>query len=718
MSKFDSIFFFENSLETYTKPFAHFIPNRLPSKISDKTAPRNPAKVTTVSLKEATAVVAPEKPKRLDATTFPRATERGIAAAADSDASSNPVSHSTVSLLSVNPVTPRIAATETIRARISSISPDVAEKRAKYLIESSSSSAASSPPPSSRNNQTPDVAWSNLKTVGEVHHNNVTLGKVVQQSSEEHTGASSVNGKLDIEEISEKSSSAEQRPSIATTERNAANAVAAAIDHDDDDAEHETQLQKSNSSRIADVQEDNSLISLVSSSSHRPVDVGFVTTTKSGHLRPATTNQVIPKTIANGTSLQPEISSASPSTSTTTERTKSKEIKIKTSEKDVYQTTTEEIDQTTLVAMTNDDTTTPVLNDEMTTLSQHDSTSLKTPPAITTNENFTEMDDTTITTIIPTTEPSKVIPTTIPDDENKIQPESTTSHNVIPKQTAKVTQTSASPSSTTGSSIIHHPARPDATVPLVRPTKMHIPKPTDDKQRIVVIPNNDAQPEISSTTMPPPTPTPTPTPTISISTENTDAKIPVPTVTDRSPEPMDTSSPTTPQTHTQPTSTVSSVTGRKVPESHFRTPSPADHTEIAQSPGGEATDINAMIAIGISVIAVITLILLVGFLYVMRKRQKQLTYSQRCRPIGLDAYSLDNISIYNSVRRKSAHQSSKRAFGNVGFDDPGLKNNPLTIPQLATFSHKRVAINEEFRDIPTVTARIEEVPIGCEDKNR
>lgn len=663
--------------------------------------------MTTVSLKEATAVAAPEKPKRnFNDAKFARSTERGIAAAAvaDSDASTIPVSHSTVSLLSTHPVTPRIVATETIRARISSISPDVAEKRAKYLIETNTGGSSSASPPQqpslSSHNQTPDVTWSNLKTVGEVHHNNVTLGKSALPSSEDHT-IGTVNGKLDIEEISEKSSSVE-RPSTATTERNAGIAAAAAA-NDDDDSEHETQLQKSNSSRIADVQEDNSLSSL-SSSSHRPVDVVFVTTTKAGQLRPAATNQEIPQNIPKTTvniSQRPEVS-------TTTEHTKSEEITAKTTDKDAYQTTTEENDQTTLVAMTNDDTTTPVITDEMTTLSQHDSTLSKTP-AITTNDDLMTTDATT-TTIIPTTEP-RFAPTTIPDDENKIQPEPTTSHNVVPKETNKVTQTSSG--STTGSSVIHHPVRPDMTVPMVRPTKSHIPKPIDDKQRIVVIPKDDAESETSSTT----TTTTSSTTTISTTAENIDAKISIPAVTDRLPEPMETSS-TTPQMHSPSTPTINSISGRKVPEGNFHTPQPADHTEIAQLPDGEPTDVNAMIAIGISTIAVITLILLAGFLYIMRKRQKQLTYSQRCRPIGLDAYSLDNISIYNSVRRKSAHRSSKRAFGNIGFDDPGLKNNPLTIPQLATFAHKRVAINEEFRDIPTVTARIEEVPIGCEDKNR
>lgn len=133
----------------------------------------------------------------------------------------------------------------------------------------------------------------------------------------------------------------------------------------------------------------------------------------------------------------------------------------------------------------------------------------------------------------------------------------------------------------------------------------------------------------------------------------------------------------------------------------------------------ETPDVNAMIAITISVVSVVTLILLVGFLIVMRKRQKQLSYAQRCRPLGLDdAYSLDNISVYNSVRRKSAMRTSKRAYGNAAFDDPALKNNLLTISQLAAFVQRRTSIYEEFRDVPLVTARIDEVPTGCEDKNR
>lgn len=147
---------------------------------------------------------------------------------------------------------------------------------------------------------------------------------------------------------------------------------------------------------------------------------------------------------------------------------------------------------------------------------------------------------------------------------------------------------------------------------------------------------------------------------------------------------------------------------------------PTDETPgVDEGLNPDATDVNAMIAIIISIVSVITLILLAGFLIVMRKRQKQLSYAQRCRPLGLDdAYSLDNISVYNSVRCKNAMRTSKRAYGNAAFDDPALKNNLLTITQLAAFVQRRTSIYEEFRDVPLVTARIDEVPAGCEDKNR
>lgn len=102
----------------------------------------------------------------------------------------------------------------------------------------------------------------------------------------------------------------------------------------------------------------------------------------------------------------------------------------------------------------------------------------------------------------------------------------------------------------------------------------------------------------------------------------------------------------------------------------------------------------------------------------MRKRRKQMTYGQRCRPVGLDAYSLDNVSVYNSVRRKGILRASKRSYGNAAFDDPTLKNHLLSITELMAFVTQRTAIYDEFKELPTVTARADEVPPGCELKNR
>lgn len=129
-------------------------------------------------------------------------------------------------------------------------------------------------------------------------------------------------------------------------------------------------------------------------------------------------------------------------------------------------------------------------------------------------------------------------------------------------------------------------------------------------------------------------------------------------------------------------------------------------------------DTNVIIAVSISVVGVVVVGVVIGVLLIMRKRQKQLTYGQRCRPVGLDAYSLDNVSVYNSVRRKGALRMSKRSYGNAAFDDPALKNNLLNVVSLAAFAQKKNEIYEEFKELPTVTARAEEVPVGCEDKNR
>ncbi|XP_055852923.1 mucin-2 [Episyrphus balteatus] len=137
------------------------------------------------------------------------------------------------------------------------------------------------------------------------------------------------------------------------------------------------------------------------------------------------------------------------------------------------------------------------------------------------------------------------------------------------------------------------------------------------------------------------------------------------------------------------------------------------------SPEAQETDVNVIIAISVSTVGIIALILLVAFLYVMRKRQKQMSYGQRCRPVSLDAYSLDNVSVYNSVRRKGATlRASKRSYGNVAFDDPSLRHNVLGTHELARYVEKKSSIWEEFKEVPQIIARADEVPAGCEDKNR
>lgn len=150
------------------------------------------------------------------------------------------------------------------------------------------------------------------------------------------------------------------------------------------------------------------------------------------------------------------------------------------------------------------------------------------------------------------------------------------------------------------------------------------------------------------------------------------------------------------------------------------TQSPSTDNQIPDIGGYslDEPDTNAIIAISISVVGVVIIAAVLGVLFVLRKRKKQLTYGQRCRPVGLDAYSLDNVSVYNSVRRKGLLRMSKRSYGNAAFDDPGLKNNLLTVAALSAFAQKKNEIYEEFKELPAVTARAEEVPAGCEDKNR
>uniref|UniRef100_V9IID8 protein-tyrosine-phosphatase n=3 Tax=Apis cerana TaxID=7461 RepID=V9IID8_APICE len=128
---------------------------------------------------------------------------------------------------------------------------------------------------------------------------------------------------------------------------------------------------------------------------------------------------------------------------------------------------------------------------------------------------------------------------------------------------------------------------------------------------------------------------------------------------------------------------------------------------------------NAVAAIVVSSVALICLVLLAGLLFIMRKRQTRFNYGERCRPVSLDAYSLDSVSAYNSVRRKGVARSSKRSYGNPTFEDSSaIPSHPLNFAGLSSFCNDINAINEEFAGIPQVSAKIDELPAGAEVKNR
>ncbi|PSN49691.1 hypothetical protein C0J52_05324 [Blattella germanica] len=102
----------------------------------------------------------------------------------------------------------------------------------------------------------------------------------------------------------------------------------------------------------------------------------------------------------------------------------------------------------------------------------------------------------------------------------------------------------------------------------------------------------------------------------------------------------------------------------------------------------------------------------------MRKRQKRFNYGQQCTPVSLDAYSLDSVSVCGSVRRKGVIRSSKRSYGNAGFDDPTTPSHPMGFAGLANFVTNRQAMEEEFASIPHVTANVDDLPEGADTKNR
>ncbi|XP_060863621.1 mucin-2-like [Metopolophium dirhodum] len=110
--------------------------------------------------------------------------------------------------------------------------------------------------------------------------------------------------------------------------------------------------------------------------------------------------------------------------------------------------------------------------------------------------------------------------------------------------------------------------------------------------------------------------------------------------------------------------------------------------------------------------------LLVLILIIVRKRQKRFNYGQRCTPVSLDDYSMDNISVFNSFRRKGARRASKRSYGNPAFDESSACSHVLNFAGLVSFSEDRPAIDEEFSNVPVITVKPDELPPGAETKNR
>lgn len=610
-----------------------------------------------------------DKTKRLD-TSIRNATQRG-ADLVDITTENNKPSLAPSHSAHPEAQTPRITqATETIRARVTT---EQLKKQAKFLSDTNLGNPTSAA--THRSSEDVTDTWANIKTVNEVNHNNFT-------SVQSNDPINSVSGKIDQEELENAKTATNPTSTEKVTD------------------DHETQLQKQktaltlNSSRINEhVQQDNSLTPHQSTSEGPtnvvPVHIPTLPQVDSHRNESSTNIQIQNATTVSKSNI---ISHMTPNTSPMISGSEPVAESVNVTEEEIALTT--ENEPTTTISSENKETTMP---DSVTT-------TLRTVHAM---ENTTKTNEKTVVS----TESQAPLETTTTEPETTTFVYTTTKENLIPETTPRQKQEyhSEKANIVTRSTTIS-PSLEDLNLTTVAIAKSHatsshrpiistpsVIKSTDTNGDLKIITN-----EVQSTQKMPEQKT------IGTSTTTT-----IVSPTANIPEMPHNLNPKKTSTSTEGSDSNEESTKEPTLEAGI-----GHQNEIGSKFDDEPADINAIIAITISIVAMITLILLAGFLIVMRKRQKQLTYGQRCRPIGLDAYSLDNISVYNSVRRKSAMRTSKRAFGNAGFDDPGLKNNPLSIPQLATFSTKRISINEEFRDIPMVTARIEEVPIGCEDKNR
>ncbi|KAL3280367.1 hypothetical protein HHI36_017856 [Cryptolaemus montrouzieri] len=170
--------------------------------------------------------------------------------------------------------------------------------------------------------------------------------------------------------------------------------------------------------------------------------------------------------------------------------------------------------------------------------------------------------------------------------------------------------------------------------------------------------------------------------------------------------------PSTKETNITESSTRTETSTR--PGTTETTPDDTTHSSELDGPGGNG----AIVAIIISCVGGVCLIILACLLIVMRNRQQRFNYGQRCRPVSLDDYSVDNVSVFNSVRRKAAIRGSKMSYGNPAFEDPVCVSHPLNFPAISKFANNHEDVNAEFDEIPQIIARTSELPEGCETKNR
>ncbi|ODM98705.1 Tyrosine-protein phosphatase non-receptor type 7, partial [Orchesella cincta] len=142
----------------------------------------------------------------------------------------------------------------------------------------------------------------------------------------------------------------------------------------------------------------------------------------------------------------------------------------------------------------------------------------------------------------------------------------------------------------------------------------------------------------------------------------------------------------------------------------------ASHLIQAQEPADQNSGI--IVAITVAAIVAVCLFLLGVGLLVMRHRQSQTKFAKRCTPVTLDDYSLDNISVYNSFRRKQRLRGSKRSYTNAAFDDSNTPSRPVNAPAVASALSDITSLENEFRAIPNISPTLDDIPQGAETKNR